>query len=813
MLLNKHNKLFLNYPGLKLPILALFCCLLAFPAYSMQPIPRQDKTPPTGSIAINGLFTNTRQPLALVLTAKDNSGGSGISKMQFSNDSTTWLRPVPFSTTKTWSISQSFGFAKVYARFADNAGNWSPVYSATTFISSPKMVAGVTNYDPDINDDGKLDAIDVQLVINKVLGFNIGNYNADVNHDGKYDALDVQLVINAVLGILPPQDTTPPTGSIVINNSNKYTNTASVTLNLSAQDNVGGSGISQMQFSNNNSAWSVPEAYAKVKPWTLVTGEGTKTVYVKFKDAAGNWSQSISASIILDTTPPVTRISSNMSSWSNKPISITLSATDNLSEIYKIYYWINNSAPAQYTAAFSLSDGTHIIKYYAVDKAGNTETVNTSVQFKIDTIQPTGSIQINNGDATTESANAVLSLSAVDSLSGMGQGAKMIFSNDGTNWTSEEDYANTKNWQLSEGFGIKTVYVKYKDFAGNWSAAYSDTINVAVIPKERIYIYLNGQRIAMEENGKKFFYHNDHLGGTNIITDENGQQVKHIEYAPFGDTELEEGSLNTSKKFTANELDDSTGLYNYQARIYDPKAGRFISADTAGIDLNDPQSLNRYSYCLNNPLKYTDLTGHSVLIAIADGAVLVAGYLISKLIIDHIKNHVHDAPLIKIDFKLPGFSHNTQPPSPVESPSIIQDKYIPEGMSYTDMSDINILNADDKTNTSITKDKTKKTNKGLTVYRQGRFADDNDNWEGNYVKGDQWSAKNPLTEPDFAKDYGLPKENSSDPDWIATGEITGGFTIRDAPPSYNNQANTGGGKEIVPNNPDEDVRLDSFTMP
>ncbi len=68
------------------------------------------------------------------------------------------------------------------------------------------------------------------------------------------------------------------------------------------------------------------------------------------------------------------------------------------------------------------------------------------------------------------------------------------------------------------------------------------------------------------------------------------------------------------KKFiellTDQEFDAESGLYNYDARMYDPVIGRFISPDNVIPDQYNPQSLNRYSYCLNNPLIYTDPTGH-----------------------------------------------------------------------------------------------------------------------------------------------------------------------------------------------------------
>ena len=98
---------------------------------------------------------------------------------------------------------------------------------------------------------------------------------------------------------------------------------------------------------------------------------------------------------------------------------------------------------------------------------------------------------------------------------------------------------------------------------------------------------------------------------------------------------------------------------------------------------------------------------------------------------------------------------------------------------------------------------------GQDLYRQGKFA--HDGWEGNNVKGDQWAKENPLTTQDYAKKYGLPKENSN-PDWIAKGSYKGPSKNQPAPASHNNPQNTGGGTEVVPSNSDN-VKLDWFHMP
>ncbi|HEY32480.1 MAG TPA: hypothetical protein G4O10_05180 [Dehalococcoidia bacterium] len=89
-----------------------------------------------------------------------------------------------------------------------------------------------------------------------------------------------------------------------------------------------------------------------------------------------------------------------------------------------------------------------------------------------------------------------------------------------------------------------------------------------------------------------------------------------MSYYPYGSTRS--GDVPTDKKFTGQRL-DGTGLYYYGARHYDPAIGRFISADTIVQDFANPQTLNRYSYCVNNPLKYTDPTGHFIDFVVPDG--------------------------------------------------------------------------------------------------------------------------------------------------------------------------------------------------
>ena len=122
-------------------------------------------------------------------------------------------------------------------------------------------------------------------------------------------------------------DETPPTGSITINDDATYTTSTSVTLTLSASDPE--SGVSQMRFSNNATTWTGWETYATSKDWTLTSGDGTKTVYVEYKNGAGLSSQ-YSDDIILDTTPPTGSITINDGATytASTSVTLTLSASD-----------------------------------------------------------------------------------------------------------------------------------------------------------------------------------------------------------------------------------------------------------------------------------------------------------------------------------------------------------------------------------------------------------------------------------------------------------------------------------------------------
>ena len=84
-----------------------------------------------------------------------------------------------------------------------------------------------------------------------------------------------------------------------------------------------------------------------------------------------------------------------------------------------------------------------------------------------------------------------------------------------------------------------------------------------------------------------------------------------MRYKPDGEDRDTGSSLNTDRKFTGQTEDEAAGLYWYASRAYDPAIGRFVSPDSIVPDPLNPQSLNRYGYVLNNPLKLVDPSGRT----------------------------------------------------------------------------------------------------------------------------------------------------------------------------------------------------------
>ncbi|MBI4029205.1 MAG: fibronectin type III domain-containing protein [Candidatus Blackburnbacteria bacterium] len=188
-------------------------------------------------------------------------------------------------------------------------------------------------------------------------------------------------------------DTTAPSGTILINNGAAYTNSRTVTLTLSATDDL--SGVAQMKFSNGG-AYSSPEPYATTKSWLLSSsGDGLKTVRVKFMDEAGNETATgTPATITLDTASPalgeITPVSTPSTSTTTN---YTFSSTEDGTITYGGDCSSNTSSAAtgNNTVTFNtLARTTHSNCTISVtDSAGNTSNPLAITIFTINKLDAT----------------------------------------------------------------------------------------------------------------------------------------------------------------------------------------------------------------------------------------------------------------------------------------------------------------------------------------------------------------------------------------------------------------------------------------
>lgn len=144
--------------------------------------------------------------------------------------------------------------------------------------------------------------------------------------------------------------------------------------------------------------------------------------------------------------------------------------------------------------------------------------------------------------------------------------------------------------------------------------------------KKISYIFADGESIAIFEqstvNGDKLLYlHKDHLGSVQALTNESGVLVQELSYDAWGKrrnpidweyyNSISAANSWTPWGFTGHEHMDMFDIINMNGRMYDPELGRFLSPDPLAQAPDYTQGLNRYIYCLNNPLSLYDPTGYS----------------------------------------------------------------------------------------------------------------------------------------------------------------------------------------------------------
>ncbi|RJE87420.1 hypothetical protein D3P07_13840 [Paenibacillus sp. 1011MAR3C5] len=461
-----------------------------------------DTTAPTGTLTITSPVLTNDTSVTLTVTSSD------ANFMELGEAGQPYKARVAYSNsvqTYTLQDTEKDGVKTLQVRLSDLAGN-TTVLTATVTLDrvAPTGNVVVNESKPYTNDanvtvevtpaTGVADIVNMRYTINGSTPTTIAYTNSFIIDVGNTDGekkITVELMddagnVSPVYSSTITLDTVAPTGTVAINGGAAYTTAAKVTLGFTL--GAGVTDVVSVQFSNDNVTWSDEQAYSPSINYTLPTGDGSKTVYVRFIDRAGN-TGAAQASIILDTVAPTGQlVINNNDDFSNSlKLELTLTTPDS-SELAGIQFSSDGatwSALEAYTNSKQWlveGNGKKTVYVKFIDAAGNEYMASSSIY--VDTVKPIVSIAVEDGAAITFSNIVDLTIDASDPGRELDT-PKLVMelSHDGISWLPAESYAQHKEWTVSSGFGTKQVYVRMIDEAGNVSDIASATMVYRSIPK------------------------------------------------------------------------------------------------------------------------------------------------------------------------------------------------------------------------------------------------------------------------------------------------------------------------------------------
>jgi RHS repeat-associated protein len=273
------------------------------------------------------------------------------------------------------------------------------------------------------------------------------------------------------------------------------------------------------------------------------------------------------------------------------------------------------------------------------DPYGNiTQHVRDNTTTNVDVVSATNRLRVGAGSPYT-----------YDPMGDLASDAASAYAYDPLLQMREKDYGIVDSEMYvytadDERIGVKTDDTwtwSLRDFGGKVIRQYQSSQSMPIMGWLWVedYVYRDGMLIAAErvpEEGGRRHFHLDHLGSPRLVTGDQGLEVAHHEFAPFG-VELFPLWQETTNgfdredpmRFTGHERDFAMWdpvtrpyLDYMHARYYDPNPGRFLSVDPSLGTPNKPQSWNRYAYVRNNPIRFTDTDGREIYVwGVPDGAV------------------------------------------------------------------------------------------------------------------------------------------------------------------------------------------------
>jgi RHS repeat-associated protein len=236
------------------------------------------------------------------------------------------------------------------------------------------------------------------------------------------------------------------------------------------------------------------------------------------------------------------------------------------------------------------------------------------------------SVAITGSTTTTLAYDAASQVGTLTKMNGASLVQKLTYTYDNagnrTKVTDQNNVSTTLSYDQASrlsAYGASGTY-KYNGDSLRTSKTVSGTTTQQVwamseglptIVKDGTTAYVTGLRgLPLEQivtSGRTtsvYYYHQDQLGSTRVITDSKGATVNTYNYDPFGNVASSTGTLVNPFRYAGQYFDLESGLYYLRTRYYDPVSSQFITRDPIVFDTRQP-----YSYVGDDPINAVDLSG------------------------------------------------------------------------------------------------------------------------------------------------------------------------------------------------------------
>ncbi|MDD2997444.1 MAG: hypothetical protein PHV05_00205 [Candidatus Riflebacteria bacterium] len=365
-----------------------------------------------------------------------------------------------------------------------------------------------------------------------------------------------------------------------VNNGEALTNKTDAILTLLSP------GATHMQVSDRSDFFSsFWEPFINTRKYTLSSGDGQKTVYVRFKGGLADPDKFFSSSIMLDTTGPGVVISINGGATKTNDRKLLLSfSVDKLPSEMQLSEditfetggsWVKYANPYSFTVARGEGEKTVYARFK--DSLGNISSV-VEGRIILDTKPPQNvSLLVNDGDAQTDTLAVKLTMTAdADD----GESILMMISNvSDFSGAVLERFNGSKAWTLG-GYGIQSVYVYFVDDASNTSNVLVGNIEVVGDPPSSGSVLINDGDPTSDYNDVSLTVFSDSAKKVRISQNQNFNSADNIDYI----ANLADGSMRISSYL----LSPTAGAKMVYARFEDASGSFSISSDS--ITLIGPEN-------------------------------------------------------------------------------------------------------------------------------------------------------------------------------------------------------------------------------